>query len=564
MRVARWLTGLLYQLSLFLTRSWEVHFHPRQEALVKTLASYEVVTPSRVNEFGDVFPQSRHFSRRKRSSGALEPTPFRTHYRISAYGQLFQLNLSADAAFLAAGYTEVHLGTSAREAPRRSATAPDLRHCFYRGQVNAREDHTAVFSLCGGLMGTFKAHDGEYFLEPIMRADGDEQEDDHNKPHLIYRQELKRNSFLQPHRPCAVSENQIRKTTLHLHNYGSMNEDPNVKKEMVFGYPSKNRSLEDERSQLHSRNKRFLSYPRYVEVMVTTDAKMVRHHGQNLQHYVLTLMSIVAAIYKDSSIGNLINIVIVKLIIIHNEQEGPVISFNAATTLRNFCLWQQTQNVLDDSHPSHHDTAVLITREDICGAKEKCDTLGLAELGTLCDPLRSCSISEENGLSAAFTVAHELGHVFNVPHDDSFKCKEAGIKHQYHVMAPTLNYHTSPWTWSKCSQKYITEFLDTGHGECLLDKPNGRVYDLSSQLPGLMYDVNKQCELMFGPGSQECPYLKQCRRLWCTSAEGAHRGCRTQHMPLADGTNCGPGMVGFLQGIATMGCVYINKWRLVL
>ena len=43
-------------------------------------------------------------------------------------------------------------------------------------------------------------------------------------------------------------------------------------------------------------------------------------------------------------------------------QEGPVVSFNAATTLRNFCLWQQTQNVLDDAHPSHHDTAVLITR----------------------------------------------------------------------------------------------------------------------------------------------------------------------------------------------------------
>lgn len=28
----------------------------------------------------------------------------------------------------------------------------------------------------------------------------------------------------------------------------------------------------------------------------------------------------VAAIYKDSSIGNLINIVIVKLVVIHNEQ----------------------------------------------------------------------------------------------------------------------------------------------------------------------------------------------------------------------------------------------------
>lgn len=119
---------------------------------MKTLASYEVVTPVRVNEFGDVFPQNRHFSRKKRSSGAPEPTPLRTHYRISAYGHLFQLNLSADSAFLAAGYTEVHLGTPAPGPGGSSAEPPDLRHCFYRGQVNAREDHIAVFSLCGGLV----------------------------------------------------------------------------------------------------------------------------------------------------------------------------------------------------------------------------------------------------------------------------------------------------------------------------------------------------------------------------------------------------------------------------
>lgn len=46
-------------------------------------------------------------------------------------------------------------------------------------------------------------------------------------------------------------------------------------------------------------------------------------------------------------------------------QEGPTITFNAATTLRNFCIWQQAQNILDDAHPSHHDTAVLITRYGI-------------------------------------------------------------------------------------------------------------------------------------------------------------------------------------------------------
>ncbi|XP_057347391.1 A disintegrin and metalloproteinase with thrombospondin motifs 20 isoform X3 [Manis pentadactyla] len=542
MRAAEWLPGLLCQLALVVTRSWETRLHPRQEALVRTLASYEVVTPVRVTELGEVFPQGRHFSRRRRSPEAPEPPPRRTHYRLRAYGQLFQLDLRADAAFLGAGYAEVHLGGPAPGPEGHRAAPADLRHCFYRGRVNAQRARTAVFSLCGGLMGTFKAHDGDYFLEPLMKVDGSEHEDDSSKPHLIYRRELKRSCFLQSHKPCEVSDIQIKKTTLPFHNRSNMHEDLNIKKEIILGDPSSSMSLEHERSQLHSRKKRFLSYPRYVEVMVSADAKMVHHHGQNLQHYVLTLMSIVAAIYKDSSIGNLINIVIVKLVVIHNEQEGPVISFNAATTLHNFCLWQQTQNVLDDAHPAHHDTAVLITREDICGATEKCDTLGLAELGTLCDPLRSCSVSEENGLSAAFTIAHELGHVFNVPHDDSFKCKETGIKHQYHVMAPTLNYHTSPWTWSKCSQKYITEFLDTGRGECLLDRPSGRAYDLPPQLPGLTYDGDKQCELTFGPGSQVCPYLKQCRRLWCTGAGGAHHGCRTQHMPLADGTNCGPGM----------------------
>lgn len=108
-------------------------------------------------------------------------------------------------------------------------------------------------------------------------------------------------------------------------------------------------------------------------------------------------------------------------------------------------------------------------------------------------------------------------------------------------MAPTLNFYTNPWMWSKCSRKYITEFLDTGYGECLLNEPESRPYPLPPQLPGLLYNVNKQCELIFGPGSQVCPYMMQCRRLWCNNVDGAHKGCRTQHTPWADGTECEPG-----------------------
>lgn len=86
----------------------------------------------------------------------------------------------------------------------------------------------------------------------------------------------------------------MKKSTLLHPTLSSLNKESNVlQKSLSLNYALNNFSVEDGCNP-HSRKKRFLSYPRYVEVMVTADTKMVRHHGQNLQHYVLTLMSIVS------------------------------------------------------------------------------------------------------------------------------------------------------------------------------------------------------------------------------------------------------------------------------
>uniref|UniRef100_A0A3B5RBG7 ADAM metallopeptidase with thrombospondin type 1 motif, 9 n=1 Tax=Xiphophorus maculatus TaxID=8083 RepID=A0A3B5RBG7_XIPMA len=537
------------------------------------LAAYEIVTPVRVNEAGDRLPAGVHFKRKRRSldegtgSAADHWAAANIHYRISAFGKNYHLNLTLDSGFIAPVYTVTVLGAPQGDngtAFEEEEEDTELRHCFYRGHVNAHAQHAAVISLCAGLFGTFRSPEGEYFVEPLHSYQGEQYEEEHTKPHIVYRKLSSGNRTSEETSACDTSGHKHRHKRQRarrrpapvagsasplvgagmLDDLGSLSASLTgsawlTSERGVAGNRPSNDSGGD--SGPHRRSKRFLSYPRFVEVMLVADSKMVEHHGSNLQHYILTLMSIVSSIYKDPSIGNLINIVIVKLVIINNELDGPAISFNAQTTLKNFCIWQQNQNVPDDNHPSHHDTAILITRQDICRARDKCDTLGLAELGTVCDPYRSCSISEDNGLSTAFTIAHELGHVFNMPHDDSNKCKEDGVKSQQHVMAPTLNYNTNPWMWSKCSRKYITEFLDTGYGECLLDEPVSGPYSLSKQLPGRIYSVNRQCELIFGAGTQVCPYMTQCRRLWCTSPEGAQRGCRTQHMPWADGTDCEPG-----------------------
>ena len=72
----------------------------------------------------------------------------------------------------------------------------------------------------------------------------------------------------------------------------------------------------------------------------------------------------------------------------------------------------------------------LISRENICKKPKNsnggCDALGLAEIGnnfkihfnlitffnqgTMCSKY-SCIVVQDNGLSTAFTIAHELGHV---------------------------------------------------------------------------------------------------------------------------------------------------------
>uniref|UniRef100_A0A8C4W1Y2 ADAM metallopeptidase with thrombospondin type 1 motif 9 n=1 Tax=Gopherus evgoodei TaxID=1825980 RepID=A0A8C4W1Y2_9SAUR len=451
--------------------------------LLGKLREFEIVTPARVNEFGAPFPTHEHFKRKRRSINP-DTDPWATdsssaHYRLSAFGEQFLFNLTAHSGFIAPRFTVSLLGAPGVNQSRfYSEEASDVKRCFYRGHVNGQPQHTAVISLCSGMVSAVPSASGDF-----QRKQGGGVT------------------------PAAAGHT---------------------------GWTPAAVKVERGPLSMHRRTKRFLSYPRFVEVMVVADSRMVAYHGANLQHYILTLMSIVASIYKDPSIGNLINIVIVKL-------DGPSISYNAQTTLKNFCQWQHSQNHPEENNLPKHDTAVLVTRQDICRAHDKCDTLGLAELGTVCDPYRSCSISEDNGLSTAFTIAHELGHVFNMPHDDNNKCKEDGGKNQQHVMAPTLNFYTNPWMWSKCSRKYITEFLDTGYGECLLDEPVSRTYTLPQQLPGVIYDVNKQCELIFGPGSQVCPYMMQCRRLWCISSDGSHKGCRTQHTPWADGTECEPG-----------------------
>ncbi|XP_032671699.1 A disintegrin and metalloproteinase with thrombospondin motifs 9 isoform X2 [Odontomachus brunneus] len=293
------------------------------------------------------------------------------------------------------------------------------------------------------------------------------------------------------------------------------------------------------------RPRRALPREYFIEIMVVADKKMVDYHGSGLISYILVLMSTVSRIYKDQSIGNPVSIAVMKIIktdVMFGEKHTGSDGIAAAEMLKRFCNWQKHNNP-DEPSPEHHDAALLLTRENLCHnpGQKRCDTLGLAELGRMCSPGSSCAIVQDNGLAAAFTIAHEIGHVLNMPHDDDPKC--AGFRNRsgvHNVMSRMLDDNTFPWEWSKCSRHYVTEFLEAGYANCLLDEPSKMMERQDGRLPGEDYSENKQCELVFGQGSRICPHMAVCRRLWCTAPLwDHHQQCHTQHMPWADGTSCG-------------------------
>ncbi|KAG7237036.1 hypothetical protein INR49_032882 [Caranx melampygus] len=490
-------------------------------------------TPVRVQQHED----GKHLHRR-----AEQVNDRQVVIQINAFKQEFYLHLTPDSSFLAPGTVPPESGSTA-------SNASDLRECFYSGDVNTDPDSFAALSLCKGLHGGFYYSGMEYFISLDRSEDAAGYRNSLDRTHVIRRRRrAAAHSGGNVTSRCGVAPDAG--STASLEKYKYMSELDND-------------SLTDSVLKTLGRSKRFASVPRFVEVLVVADESMAKFHGDDLKHYLLTLMSVAARLYKHPSIFNSINIVVVGFMVLNEADKGPKVSTNAALTLRNFCSWQKKLNKHNDKQPEYWDTAILFTKQDLCGATT-CDTLGMADVGTMCDPKRSCSVIEDDGLPSAFTTAHELGHVFNMPHDNVKACEEVfGKLKDNHMMSPTLIQIDRSRPWSVCSAAIITEFLDRGHGDCLLDQPQ-RQLSLPDNLPGSSYSLHRQCELAFGHASKPCPYMQPCSKLWCTGKARGQLVCQTRHFPWADGTSCGNGKVCYRGACseknATMHIKVDGKW----
>lgn len=474
----------------------------------------DIVHPVRVDA-GGAFLSYELWPRALRKRAVTARRAARAFYELQFRGRALRFHLAANAHLLAPGFVSE---TRRRGGLGRAHIRTHAPACHLLGEVQdpELEGGMAAISACDGLKGVFQLSDKDYFIEPL---EGVPARPDRAQPHVVYKRQAPKRRAEQGHSrapgTCGVQ--------------ASLEQESRRER-----WEQRQQWRRQRPRRLHQRS---VSKEKWVETLVVADAKMVEYHGQpHVESYVLTIMNMVAGLFHDPSIGNPVHITIVRLILLEDEEEDLKITHHADNTLRSFCKWQKSINMKGDSHPLHHDTAILLTRKDLCSSmNQPCETLGLSHVAGMCQPHRSCSVNEDTGLPLAFTVAHELGHSFGIQHDGSGNDCEPVGKRPF-IMSPQLLYDAAPLTWSHCSREYITRFLDRGWGVCLDDAPATDAMDAPSVPPGVLYDVSHQCRLQYGAYSAFCDGMDDvCHSLWCSVGTT----CHSKLDAAVDGTRCG-------------------------
>lgn len=498
--------------------TYGIHFtDPRQASFVADLDQYEIQIPSRVNRAGKHISHTLYPHREKRSVKDV------LHYKVKINSNDVLMKLEHNKRFISPALVIEKRTNAYKNVTDSVFKRIEDNSCHYTGHVVGDSSSKVALEICNGLRGLVHTSDAAYFIEPVLGH----TDTSSGHPHLVYKSSSLPLKFQNtPHH--------------YTQEKGTSSCDAKDNQDEIH----RDRWEQHQQSKRSTRKRRSISVEHNVEAMVVVDPLMMDYYkNEDVTNYVLTIMNMVVSIFHDASLGNAINIVLVRLVLLEADQDDLEITHHADKSLRSFCKWQATMNFKDDEHPNHHDIAILLTRKDICSRmNEPCSTLGLSMMSGMCQPHRSCNINEDTGLALAITVAHELGHNFGMKHDGIHNdCELRDDAEHLYVMSAHLLSATPLMKWSACSRDEITKFVDRGWGYCLNDAPadlGEESFNFPVLPPGTMYDADHQCRLVYGPGATLCDGMKQediCNTLWCR----VNNRCSTRLEAAAEGTICG-------------------------
>ncbi|XP_047126186.1 uncharacterized protein LOC101238552 isoform X2 [Hydra vulgaris] len=275
----------------------------------------------------------------------------------------------------------------------------------------------------------------------------------------------------------------------------------------------------------------------FAEVIVVADQSLTKFHGKNaLEKYILTMFNIADIVFKDKSFGIRLNMHLVKIVIIEDQQSSFVIhTKNPSRSLTSACKFVSTLDSPGGNYFKDFDFAIVLTREDFGPS-------GYARLHSMCVKGSSCALVKDEGLTSAFIIAHEVGHLLSLDHDgegESAKC--GGETARGSLMAPIIVARYDRFHWSTCSSEVLKENIE--YFQCLMEKPEQpQVFKFHDGLPGKMYTLDDQCQFNFNRQYSLCRSFKfdPCQMLWCSEPDKPSY-CKTMRSPALDGSICNEG-----------------------
>uniref|UniRef100_A0A8B9JG32 ADAM metallopeptidase with thrombospondin type 1 motif, 10 n=1 Tax=Astyanax mexicanus TaxID=7994 RepID=A0A8B9JG32_ASTMX len=405
-------------------------------AFLSSLDQYEIAIPIRVGPVGEVLHTEEHsggHGRRRRSAERQQPeTPDpQVFYQLSTPSSNLFLNLTLQSGLLSRQFRVEYWRRG-----RLAWSHPYSPGCHYVGHLQHQpQASTVALSNCNGLQGVIVSGGEEYLIEPLVSAENHTSVDGREgRPHVVYKRSSLRHLYMD--QSCGVIDEKPSKSFSWWQR--TIKPSPNQ-----MG-----------RGQLPL--KRSVSRERYVETLVVADKMMVGYHGRrDIEQYILAVMNIVAKLFQDSSLGNAVNIVVTRLILLMEDQPSLEINHHAGKSLDSFCKWQKSiqhrsshGNAIPENGIAHHDTAVLITRFVL---------LFFYFCIFTCDVARRRTPAKSNP----------------TPH--------------------------------------------SGMGSCVNNVPPKQEFVYPTTAPGQAYDADEQCRFQHGVKSRQCKYGEVCSELWCMS-----------------------------------------------
>ncbi|CRL05730.1 CLUMA_CG018759, isoform A [Clunio marinus] len=516
-----------------------------------SLREANLIIPRKVNNEGDFISHDlvHHHAHDYYNEETGDSEDHKVHYHIDLHNETLHLELEPSTSFVA---PMMIVERHKRDLRERHKKSHHKTQCHYHGKIRGHQHSKVALSTCNGLAGYVRTNKNEYLIEPSRNH----KVSNNGHPHVVFHRSAVKNNH-ESDKKGAQKRRKKRRKRRHHSNCGTREPRRSADTKIEWQAQGKvivqggrrvrnhrERERERERERKHHNKRRVtrsVIKPRHVEALVVADPSMMQfHEGGDVETYLLTIMNMVSSLYKDPTIGNSVHVVVVKIILLEEEDAYQDLNVTqvATATLESFCRWQRTLNPKQDDDPQHHDVAILVTRQNIC-SNAGCATLGIANVGGMCRADKSCSVNEDNGITLAHTITHELGHNFGMYHDTA----KTGCDHRsgpiLHIMTPSFEADTVQVSWSNCSRRDITHFLDQGLGKCLEDPPTPLEEYQYPELPaGAMYNADLQCRLQFNATDEDmkvCSQLDEiCSQLWCL----LNGTCTTLLRPAAPGTHC--------------------------